>query len=908
MQQAQHDNLALQGLLQSLDDLVFLLDQEGRFIHHWVRPEQLPHLFVPPEEFLGKRLQEVLPEALSQQFLPLFQATLTGEKTQAYEYPSPDQQYWYSLVFRLIPNSPGYLIARIQDVTEKRRYQEALEDEVKLRTEALTDVIQNLHKSENILNASQQLGHIGGWEYDLEKQTMWWSDELYRIHGLPVDRHSLEVEKLVSESLNCYAPAAREELTLLFPRAIQGEGYERVCAFKSYDGQDKWVHLVTTPVQEEGKIARVYGIVADITAHKRQELEQENNLAALRISQLRLETAQKLAFMGDWELDHLTGKAYWSATVYQIFEVDPQQFSPSLAGFLDTIHPEDRDSVEAAFNAAIQNKEPYDIVHRLLLADGRIKYVREIGYTEYDAAQQPLITRSAVQDITLLKQTEIALSTAKAVAERASRSKSLFLANMSHEIRTPMNAILGFSQLLKEEITDPRWKRYLKIIHNSGEALLNLINDILDISKIEAGKLDLHLEPLALTPLLTELQELLSPDFEKKQIQLSTKIAPDVPEWAMLDGFRLRQVLLNLLSNALKFTRQGSVTVSLDYEQSPSQGDKLQFKVSDTGMGIAPELRERIFEAFEQANTSYRKDVAGAGLGLSISHQLAHLMGGHLAVQSQVEQGSVFSLTLPFEPGKQAHPQSELPPPQPTQITPSRLLIADDVSDNLFLLEAMLETYPLQIWTAQNGQEACDLAEKYQPDLILMDIKMPIMDGTEALKQLRARPSTRAIPVVALTAFSLQNEQENLLEMGFDAYLSKPVRQEALMQTLYRFLGTHSAPQPENTGPNQAQDMVELPEAHLILTEKEQAELSETLLNRWLPAAQSLQKNMVINEMEEFAHALQQVAVRVSWQTLQTLCQQLQDQLSCFELEAAQQSLNQIIQVLQQKQQTGYQT
>jgi two-component system sensor histidine kinase EvgS len=752
MQQSQHDDLALQGLLQSLDDLVFLLDREGRFVHHWVRPEQQPLLFAPPEEFLGKRLEEVLPEALSQQFLPLFKATLAGEKTQAYEYPSPDLQSWYSLVFRLIPDSPGYLIARIQDITEKRHYQQALEDEVKLRTEALTTVIQEAQQTLAILNTSQRLGQIGGWEYNPKTKKMWWSDELYRIHGLPVpsDRDAQEAETLIEKSFACCPAGVPEEIRALYLGAMQGQEIEKSFPFTSFDGQQKWVQMIITPLFEKGVVTRLLGVLADMTARKQSELE---------------------------------------------------------------------------------------------------------------------------------------LQKAKEIAEQASRSKSLFLANMSHEIRTPMNAILGFSQLLREEIQEPRLQRYIKIVHKSGESLLTLINEILDISKIEAGKLELHPEPIRLKSLVEELENLLKPAFKQKQLLLKTEIAAALPILVELDGARLRQILLNLLSNALKFTQQGSVCVKLDYvPESPDRG-QLQIDVSDTGIGIAPELQGHIFESFEQANPSYRKDVKGAGLGLAISRRLARLMNGELDVTSALYQGAVFRLTLPVlivaESAEQAT-EAILP----ANFAPACILIVDDNSDNLLLIEALLGPYPLRIFTAQNGHEACVLAEKYLPDLILMDIKMPIMDGTEALQVLRQTLATAAIPVVALTAFSLQNEQENLLEMGFDAYLSKPVSREDLLLTLASFLKTEAQQTPA-TEPEMPQVEQSQP-----LTNAEKTELLQQISQNWLPQAEALGQSLIINELEIFAQKLEKEALRWRLSQVHALITQLQAQIAAFELESSQQSLH----------------
>ncbi|PIQ27038.1 hypothetical protein COW36_03170 [bacterium (Candidatus Blackallbacteria) CG17_big_fil_post_rev_8_21_14_2_50_48_46] len=880
------EQISLAALEQGQDDLVFLLDHQGRFLRYWTKaPEEL---FYAPELFLGKTIKELFPPEFYQMLQHSFEAARRGETSLPFEYADPGQKKWYSLIFEQLQNWPGFLIAKIHDLTEKHQQIEALETEVKLRTEALISALQESQKALKLLNISQKISKIGGWEYDLEKQTMWWSDELYHLHGLPLDRKSLEVQKHVAESLQCYPPQEREELQSLFPLAYQGQSYERVYPFKSYDGQNKWVHLLTVPVVEEGRVRRVYGVIADITAYKELELEREAAYNALKASEMHRRNAQELAKIGYWEMEHFNNTLHWSEEVFTLFEQDPDTFQPSYENFLKLLNPEDRACLAQVFEASLSQQTPYNFIHQLKLSGGRIKYLREFGNTQYDPDGKPLLTQGAVQDITELKTIELALKKAKEEAESASRSKSMFLANMSHEIRTPMNAILGFSQLLKEQITDPHWQRYLKIIHNSGESLLALINDILDISKIEAGKLELHPEPTELQPLIQELELLLKPGFENKNLQFTVCLEPKLPPLLKLDALRLRQILINLLSNALKFTPQGSVELCLDYQAQTDHQGFLILEVRDTGLGMSQELQARIFHVFEQGHTSYRKEFEGTGLGLALTHKLTELMGGSLKVKSQLSQGSVFRLCLPVLVCQTSEKVIEETSPVPLNFEPASLLIADDKPENLLLLEALLEPFPLRIYTAENGQVACQVAQQFLPDLILMDIKMPVMDGVEALQVLRKDPRTAQIPMIALTAFSMQNEQEDLLELGFDDFLSKPIQKESLLQTLGHYLKTAtSEPPPVLSSPPQA------------LASTAKSELIDALETEWLPRTRAIQNSLIIDELENYARELEHFAQSAQASEIFLSASKLQEQVTHFELEEVPHRLADILNLLQ---------
>ncbi|NJN85143.1 MAG: response regulator [Leptolyngbyaceae cyanobacterium SL_7_1] len=385
------------------------------------------------------------------------------------------------------------------------------------------------------------------------------------------------------------------------------------------------------------------------------------------------------------------------------------------------------------------------------------------------------------------------LKLAKEAADAANRAKSEFLANMSHELRTPLNAILGFTQLMNRDTSlTPTYQEYIEIINRSGEHLLALINDILEMSKIEAGRVNLTIKSFDLDRLLTNLQEMFRFKAEAKGIQLVVDRQSTVPQYMQGDENKLRQVLINLLGNAVKFTQQGYVLLQVNCTASPSDPTQvtLEFVVEDTGPGIASHELDCIFEAFKQTETG-RKSAEGTGLGLPISQKFVQLMGGAIAVESQLGRGTTFRFTIQAiadqpTPLALAHPTIiGLAPDQPTY----RILVVEDQPSNRLLLLKLLRSVGFEVQAAENGQEALRVWQEWQPQLIWMDIRMPILDGYEATRQIKAQPQGKDTIIIALTASAFEEQRQVILAIGCNDFVRKPFQESEILAKMSQYLG-----------------------------------------------------------------------------------------------------------------------
>src|SRR3954454_1710402 len=438
--------------------------------------------------------------------------------------------------------------------------------------------------------------------------------------------------------------------------------------------------------------------------------------------------------------------------------------------------------------------------------DGKETVVSYNATTFHDRDRKLQGVFAAARDVTERKRYEQSL-------QQANRAKSVFLANMSHEIRTPMNAILGFSQLmLRDQDLTPRQCQYLGTINRSGEHLLALINDILEMSKIEAGRTTLNPSTFDLPVLLKDLEMMFRVRTDEKKLSFAVELIGEVPQYIVTDVNKLRQVFINVLGNAVKFTERGGVAVRVLADRGSGTASSLRVEIEDTGPGISPDDQEKLFRHFEQTKTGQQAGT-GTGLGLAISREFVRLMGGDITVQSQVGKGSVFVIHLPLKEGEaRAVPAKDNPrhvlalrPGQPA----CRVLIADDIEDNRQLLAQLLAPVGFEVRLAANGAEAVREFEQWRPHLILMDFRMPVMDGHEVIRGIRAMAGGKVPKIIAVTASAMDDNRQELMEIGADDFIGKPFREAELFQKIHAHVGVNYlyAELPTATDQNEAGEL-----------------------------------------------------------------------------------------------------
>ena len=656
-----------------------------------------------------------------------------------------------------------------------------------------------LARREALLASSVRMTGVGGWEYDLTTQKLFWSEQVRAIHEVPDD-----YEPNVADGIEFYYGDDKEKVAHYVQRAVEhGEPFDFECRFVTAKGRLRWVRSVGEPVFSQGSVVRLVGAFQDITEQREQrERVEESNRT--------LETAQSIARMGNWSYDLETGDVRWSKQLFEIYERSTDEGSPDYETHLQSYVPADAERLAAAVRVATARGTPYAMTLERANPTNGIRYVAIEGVPRKDDEGVVVGLFGTARDVTAEMEREAELREARLKAEVASRSKSEFLANMSHEIRTPMTSILGYADLLQDpDLAESNRDDYVATIKRNGEHLLAIINDILDISKIEAGQMGTERIEMNPSELLSGVIELVRVQAEAKGIGLEATCSTSVPARITSDPTRLRQILLNLIGNAIKFTESGTVRVSMGFEPNEIGGGKLRFDVVDTGIGMNSEQADRIFQAFTQADASMTRRFGGTGLGLRISKRLAELLGGDISVKSEPGKGSTFTVLIDagmidtetmHTPGSlvaygASAGASESATPRPLE--GCRVLLMEDGPDNLRLITTHLKSAGAQVTAAKDGAEGLKLlAEDGQLsgplvdpmpfDIIISDLQMPNIDGYTAVRMLRAKGCT--LPIIALTANSMSDERERCEAAGCDDFAVKPIVRSALVQTLRQHL------------------------------------------------------------------------------------------------------------------------
>lgn len=524
-----------------------------------------------------------------------------------------------------------------------------------------------------------------------------------------------------------------------------------------------------------------------------EELELANCNA--EFASLRMQCLAEQAPVGIFETDKLGNCTYVNARWSEISGLTFEQAQNQGWGL--AIHPEDRERVGSEWQLSANAVLPFHSQYRFMRPDGHITWVQGKAAPIRMKSGQVSGYVGALVDITQLKEIEHSLKMAQKAAEETSSAKSDFLANISHEIRTPMNGILGLTELLLNSSLNLEQKENANLIHRSASSLLMIINDILDFSKIEAGKMSLN--PI-LTPLkdsMEEIVEIFQPQMQTKGLQFNSEYRGEDLPFVYVDIYRLKQVLINLLGNALKFTpKNGSIHLVITTRSDSFETCLVEFKISDTGIGIPLEKQKQVFEAFTQVDTSSTRNFGGTGLGLSISSRLVKLLGGELRLYSELGQGSIFSFSLLMRKGEPSLKETVSQPPLIMDLEPKathtkcfRILLAEDNIINQRVALRILEQAGHQVTIANNGQEALEKTFQEKYDLILMDIQMPLLGGDEATIQIRNREKLNhlnKIPIIAVTANAMEGDRDKYLALGMDEYITKPINRQVLLNTIHK--------------------------------------------------------------------------------------------------------------------------
>ena len=564
------------------------------------------------------------------------------------------------------------------------------------------------------------------------------------------------------------------------------------------DGRQVPIDERRSPIIDDGDTSGVVLVFRDITHRKRAE-EAE----ALQLANDRLEQALRGSNVGIWDFDMRGGKLadatfYW-ANLWESLGYEPEtqgQLASSSSPW-KRVHEEDRERILAAVGAHLRGEtREIDVESRLIHKDGSLRWRLNRGVAVRDAHGRAIRLIGTSVDITDRRQLEEDLLRAKEEAEAGNRAKDAFLANVSHEIRTPMNAILGMTELILDTPLADEPRQWLKTVKSAADNLLSIIEDLLDFSKIEAGKIDLNTFEFSLRTELADTLRALAIHARNKGLQLRSTVDPDVPDELLGDAVRLRQVLTNLVENAVKFTAIGEVSVHVQVSETfeAEREVELRFAVHDTGIGIPSDKQTVIFQAFAQQDTSTTRRYGGTGLGLTIAARLAALMAGGIVVTSEPGRGSTFTLTARFL----RKVASDGAAPQPTcpgnvvthapSTTPLDILIAEDNEFNAQLIRQLLQRRGHRVTVAINGLEAISLATRGNYELMFLDLHMPGLDGFEVIQKIRARERSTGghLPVVALTARSRKEDRDRCLATGMDEFLGKPVRAGALWAAVER--------------------------------------------------------------------------------------------------------------------------
>ncbi|MBK5969483.1 MULTISPECIES: PAS domain-containing sensor histidine kinase [Thiorhodovibrio] len=758
-------------LAQLTEDALGVLDKS--YVYQRVNPAYERFWGLSKEEIIGRSVTDLFGEAFfSSQLKDRLDRCLAGEVVRYsgwFEFPVLGRRHM-DVTYQPLRDPEGRvtgLVNLARDMTGQALAEEQLK---------------------TLLQQTGAMAKVGGWELDARTLEMTWTEQTYAIHELPVGQMPS-----VQEAIDFYHPEDRPKIAAVVQAALeQAQPYDIEVRFITAKGQALWTRSIGKPVLKDGEVVKLTGAFQDVTARKQAEL-------ALQETKDDLEQAVRFANVGLWDWDFITNKVHYSEEWKGQIGYADDEIGDAFEEWQSRVHPDDLDKALAHFDQAINTKaDRYELVFRFRHKDGHYIWVLAQAFIHQDPTGKPIRIIGSHIDITNQKALEQELIEAKERAEAASQARSEFLANMSHEIRTPLNGVMGMLQVLDDAELEPQFKEAVSIAMGSSQTLLTVINDILDFSKIEAGKLSIAHEPFNLNALLPSVIAAFRQQAANKGVALHSGLAPDLPARVLGDAARLRQVLFNLLGNAIKFTERGEVRLDTRVLSGKDPARmRLEFAISDTGIGIPEDRLADIFESFTQVDSSNTRRFQGSGLGLAIVRRLVGLMDGQVTIASTLGQGTEVRFDIRVETAA----EDELAPHEPvraglrTGLAPTKalqVLVVDDEPTNTKVLSMMLNKLGHQVQTAANGRQALDRLRSQAFDLVFMDASMPEMDGLEATRHIRDNQDgdlNPSVPIVALTAHAMKGDRERFLAAGMDDYLSKPIVVQALHDALHRVMG-----------------------------------------------------------------------------------------------------------------------
>lgn len=866
-------------LVENQGEGIGIVDRNERFM--FANPAAEKIFGVPPATLVGRNLREFTTPEVFENLLRQTEIRQRGE-TSVYdvEIIRPDGKKRV-LLLTATPqyDENGQVSATFgifRDITERKQMERELQvarDEAKEQNMRLRREIAERKKAEKEIVRKKR-----EWEktFDAVPDLIAILDEnhgIVQVNKAMADGLGLRPEECIGKTCYKVVHGTEEPIACCPHTELLKDGMEHKLEVFEKNLNGHFLVTASPLFDEDGKLTGSVHVARDITERKQSEI-------ALRLSEERFRAIFRVAGIGI-ALANSDGCFIQANPAFQ----DILGYSEKeLVGMpvRKITHPDDLASSMRLRRELWEGKRDIiQIEKRYFRKDGEIVWGNLVSTTIKDESGTPIFSVGLLEDITSRKQMEEALKKETERAEAANRAKSEFLAGMSHEIRTPMTSILGFAEILELYVEDEKQKSYLKAIQSGGRGLLTLINDILDLSKIEAGKISVQYDPVDLGKFFHEMEQFFSLELSKRRIGIYTDISWDLPKRLYLDEAKLRQILINLIGNAVKFTEKGHIILCAHGIIVTENELDLIISVEDTGIGIPDESAREIFEAFKQRDGQDARKYSGTGLGLAITKRLVELMKGQIALRSRLNEGSVFRLHFknvsydraPLVP-EHGYPDTA----KCVKFTNAVLLIVDDDLPHRIIVKEHLKGLGIRVIEARNGIEAIKCIETEKPDVVLMDIRMPEMGGYEAIRKIKKNPALKHVRVIAHTSAGMKEDTEEIVRSGFDDHLIKPAAKKELVKALSRYMPVSEIRKPE---PQYDSAMKSLSESDL----EKFADLANLLKKEFAPKWKDLRETLIYAEVGAFAEQVGKLGEKYACPPLTEWCDRVAGKLEALDVE-----------------------